>query len=72
MSGHEHPDCPVALHYRAVWREWSADPENKRLWARVNAALDGLEAQPPPDGSCPCTPSPALAVRAGTDDEEQQ
>jgi len=54
-----HPDCPIAAHYRAVWAEWRADPESKRLWARVNAALDGLEAQPDAaSSSCPCEDQP--------------
>jgi hypothetical protein len=53
VADHLHPMCPLSAHYRAVWAEWSADPENKRLWARVNAALDGLEAQPAP-GSVEC------------------
>ena len=43
----DHP-CPAeeqrCAHYRAVWTEWAADPTNRILWARVNAALDGLEA----------------------------
>jgi len=45
-----HPrDCPVAADYYAAWDAWAADLTNQTLWIRMNAALDGLEAQPPHD-----------------------